>query len=101
MSITRGLATINGTNMTAANTQSVNQDNNFLIGNVTNGSSTPFSTGFIGQWKWAKLYSNDVLIRDFIPAKDQNGVGFMFDKVSHTIYDNAGTGSFDYGQAIH
>lgn len=47
-----------------------------------------------------KIYDNSILIRDFIPAIDSNNVGFMFDRVTHTIYDNAGSGSFTYGSNI-
>jgi len=49
---------------------------------------------FKGKIYYAKLYNNGTLVRDFLPAIDSNGVGFMLDKVTHTIYDNAGTGSF-------
>ena len=45
---------------------------------------------------YCKIWNNDVLVRDYIPAIDENGVGYMFDRVSHTIYDNAGTGAFKY-----
>lgn len=45
-----------------------------------------------------KFYDNGNLICDFIPCKDENGVGFMLDRVSHTIYDNVGTGNFTYGK---
>ena len=51
---------------------------------------------FIGKIYSTKLYDNNVLVRDYIPAVDENGVGFMFDRVSHTIFDNAGTGAFCY-----
>ena len=51
---------------------------------------------FIGKIYSTKLYENDVPIRDLIPAVDENGVGFMFDRVSHTIFDNIGTGVFKY-----
>lgn len=44
----------------------------------------------------ARYYDNDILVRDYIPAVDENGIGFMFDRVSHTIFDNAGTGAFCY-----
>ena len=51
---------------------------------------------FIGNIYWCKIWENNVLIRDYVSAIDQNGVGFMFDKVTHTIFDNAGTGNFAY-----
>lgn len=47
-----------------------------------------------------KHYKNDELIISLIPAKDENGVGFMFDKVNRTIYDNAGTGAFITGPEV-
>lgn len=51
---------------------------------------------FIGNLYSCTIKDNNVLVRDYIPAIDENGVGFMFDRVSHTIYDNAGTGTFGY-----
>ena len=43
-----------------------------------------------------KIYEVNTLVRDYKPAIDENGVGFMFDRVTHTIFDNAGTGYFKY-----
>ena len=44
----------------------------------------------------SKWWDGDKLILDFKPAIDENGVGFMFDRVSHTCFLNAGTGVFKY-----
>jgi len=49
---------------------------------------------------YCKIFNNDVLVRDYIPCKDENGVGFMFDKVTHTVYLNAGTGDFAFGKTL-
>lgn len=49
------------------------------------------------QLCYCKIFDNDTLVRDYIPAHDENGVGFMFDRVTHTIFDNAGNGEFLYG----
>lgn len=46
---------------------------------------------------YAKFWLNNELIRNFQPAYDENDVGFMLDEVEHVIYDNAGSGSFSYG----
>jgi len=43
-----------------------------------------------------KIMDGSILVRDYYPAIDENGVGFIFDKVTHTIFDNAGTGVFKY-----
>ena len=47
-----------------------------------------------------QLYDNDVLVRDFIPVLDKNGVPCMYDKVEGKFYYNAGTGQFIAGPVI-
>lgn len=43
-----------------------------------------------------KLYENDALVRDFIPAKSIfDGIG-LYDKVNEIFYKNNGTGTFLY-----
>lgn len=61
------------------------------------------STQYIGKVKvkGATIKNSGVLVRDFIPCKDENNVGFMFDKVSGTCYLNAGTGAFSVGENKH
>ena len=51
---------------------------------------------FIGEIYDCKIWDNGTLVRDYIPAIDETGKAYMFDRVSHTIYDNAGTGAFSY-----
>lgn len=47
---------------------------------------------------YAKLYQDDVLIHDFLPAKrnSDNIVG-LYDIITNTFYTNNGTGTFLYG----
>ena len=59
-------------------------------------SSNTIDAGGTKRIFTAKYYDNSVLVRDYYPAVDENGVGFMFDRVTHTIFDNAGTGVFSY-----
>ena len=47
-----------------------------------------------------KMWQGSNIVRDYIPAIDSNNVGFMFDRVTHTIFDNKGTGSFNYGSLV-
>ena len=49
---------------------------------------------------YCKIWNNNVLVRDFIPVKDENNVGYMLDKVSHTLYNNKGTGNFSVGDEL-
>lgn len=42
------------------------------------------------------VYLHDALVLDLIPVKD-NGVGYMYDKVSGQLFGNSGSGSFILG----
>ena len=42
----------------------------------------------------ARYYFKDVLVADFVPAKDYRGIKFMYDKVSKKEFHNKGTGTF-------
>ena len=46
---------------------------------------------------FCKIWDDGTIVRDYIPVKDENNVGYMFDKLNHTLYANAGTGSFVVG----
>jgi hypothetical protein len=48
-------------------------------------------------WKY-KHSRNGVLICDFIPVLDKNGVACMYDKVTKQFFYNKGTGKFLYGE---
>ena len=54
--------------------------------------------GAIGQYLRGRIYyykySDGTNTVDMYPAIDENDNYFMFDKVSHTCYNNAGSGSF-------
>ena len=47
-----------------------------------------------------KMWQGLNLVRGYIPCKDENGIGYMFDTISHSLYSNAGTGSFIVGDKI-
>lgn len=61
-------------------------------GNVTN----PISARLYS----AKIYDNDVLVRDFVPVLDSDGVACLYDKVYNKCYYNAGSGAFSAGSEI-
>lgn len=95
ISITRGLVIINNEQIINQNTESVNQNYNFLIGNFSN-AGTPFTNGFIGKFYWFKIYNNNQLVRDFIPVR-KGTTGYLYDKVSGNLFGNSGTGDFVLG----
>lgn len=48
---------------------------------------------------FCKLWNpaDGTLVRDYIPCKDENDIGFMFDRLSGECYLNSGTGDFTFG----
>ena len=62
------------------------------------GTTATSANGLHNVISFCKLWNptDGSLVRDFKPAIDENGVGFMFDTVSHTCYLNQGTGAFKY-----
>ena len=54
-------------------------------------------TGGTAQIYYCQIYDNDVLVRDFWPCWDQDGVLCLYDKVGKKYYYNAGTGEFKGG----
>lgn len=42
---------------------------------------------------------NGALVRDYIPVR-KDGVGYLYDRVSKTLFGNAGTGAFLYGEDV-
>lgn len=47
-----------------------------------------------------KIYDNGVLVRDYIPAKDKNDVGGLFDKVNMEFVYSSGASQFAAGPEI-
>ena len=47
-----------------------------------------------------QIWNNNTLIRDFVPAFDENGTVCMYDKVTKQFFYNAGTGDFIAGPVI-
>lgn len=45
------------------------------------------------------IYENDVPIRNYVPAKDDNDIACLFDKLSRTfLYDATSANTFEYGE---
>ena len=70
-----------------------------LFGLVSGGSYSLGNSGI--KIYYFQIYDNDILVRDFIPVLDKDGVPCMYDKVEERkFYYNAGTGQFIAGPVI-
>lgn len=71
----------------------------FQLGNANNvwwTNNNPLS-GYLYSYK---LYKNNILVRNFVPCINPSNVVGLFDLVSGTFYDNAGTGTFIAGEKV-
>ena len=91
--------TVNGskTNITTTTTFTSPELYMFDVQGANTSTSGTGNRKLVGKIYCCKIWDNGTLVRDFIPVKDENNVGYMFDKVTHTLYANAGTGSFVVG----
>lgn len=67
----------------------------WLLGSNTAGKASPSKSGT--RLHSCKIYDNDVLVRDFIPCKQEDGSIGLYDIVNKLFYKNAGTGAFISG----
>ena len=65
------------------------------VGTMTSG------TFAYAECYYFRIYDNDVLVKDFIPAIDEDNTAYMFDRISHTIHSNKGSGTFSYGEKVY
>ena len=83
---------LNGSTVTSTNSNPNTNTSKLRIFNYS-----PQTSSTKGRLYWFKIYSNNVLIYDFIPVR-KNGVGYLYDKVSGQLFGNANSsGSFTYG----
>ena len=92
-------ATIELTFDNSGGTATINGETVYRRNSVTQSALTIFSapTGtYKGRYKlWScEVYQNDVLVRDFVPAKNPSNVIGMYDTVSGQFFTNSGTGDF-------
>ena len=80
----------------------------YLDGNVTKFSAQGFTANGnleifhcrdrfgIFQLYYLKIYENNVLVRDFIPALDNNNIVCLYDTIENIFYYNIGSGDFSF-----
>ena len=88
---------VNGTRVVSG-TDTVNNTNNMWMFGTNNGS---LQYPFKGKAYYAMVWENDVLVRNFIPAKNSSNVVGMYDTVSGTFFTNSGSGNFTAGPELN
>lgn len=59
-----------------------------------------FGNGITGNVYSMKIYTNNVIIRDFVPCINASGEVGLYDLVNSAFYGNAGTGMFTAGPVV-
>ena len=100
VSLINRVATLNdGTTYTVPSYTFTESNNIYLFGLNNNG--TLAQTGLGCRIYNAKLYVNSNVVADFVPVKrNSDNVLGMYDTVSGTFFENAGTGTFTAGNEI-
>ena len=73
---------LNGTITTAPVSQWT--ANNWTIGFNANKSASPSSAASVNQFEYLRIYDKWILIRNYVPCKNSNGVYWMYDLVNET-----------------
>lgn len=95
--IANGYVNVNGTEYTETPVESFGNANTFCLGRiVTSGGSNSSAA----KYYKCKLWENNVLVFDGVPAKNANDVIGMYDLVSGQFFTNAGTGDFTAGDPV-
>ena len=68
------------------------EQNMFIFGGNSNGTLAESGSGY--RLYAFQIYDNGTLVRDFIPAKNNEGTIGLYDLVNDVFYTNAGTGTF-------
>lgn len=83
--------------LTATYTTFASPVNMYIFNNNNNGS---LSGGSSAKLYNCSIYDNGVLIRNFIPCKNESGTVGLYDSVNNQFYQNAGSGTFVAGPEI-
>ena len=73
---------------------------NTLIFGITGYDGTFTASKTTVRFYYFQIYDDGTLVRDFVPVKN-NGVGYLYDKVSGQLFGNANSsGAFTYGNEV-
>lgn len=99
MDLNKGVCVLNGNILYTFSSRTFSNNYSIYLFSTNNGGTYVNAVNVGLKIFSAKIYSNDVLVRDFIPVR-VGVVGYMFDKVSGQLFGNQGTGNFILGNDV-
>lgn len=86
---------LNGATYSGRYSEAINKDYSlFLFANNISGTPASFSSLRMTPFQ---IYDNDILVGDFVPCINPDGIVGMYDMVEKIFYGNDGTGTFIAG----
>jgi len=99
--VTNGSASLSvNNNVVATSTGKNNGKHIYLFGSIGTASAVTIDSYNYQVFRYCKIYSGNTLVRDLIPVR-VGQVGYMYDRVSKSLFGNAGSGNFKLGKDIH
>ena len=92
--------TIDNTVVSTYTKSSVSYTQTQLLFNMHKADGTTYNGASVKIYS-CKIYNNNVLVRNFIPAKNSSNAVGMYDLVNNVFYTNQGTGTFTAGPEIY
>ena len=91
--------TLDGVRVSISNTSQSTNNSNIALFNrsVVNPYTVKRDIGL--KYEYVKFMDNGVLVRDYIPVR-VGTTGYLYDKVSGTLFGNIGTGNFILGNDV-
>lgn len=101
--VTGNYAKVNGTEYTATSATEYYPTHSFLIGAVWTTSASGITIpSFTGRFYYGQLLNTNTreLYKDYIPVINEQGIGLLFDRVSHTLLQTSVGTITSYGRRI-
>jgi len=69
------------------------------IGLIPDSTAYPTQGNFTGRFYKMRIWDGTTLVRDFVPCRIGT-TGYLYDRVSQTLFGNIGTGEFVLGPDV-
>lgn len=100
ITLTNGNVTLTDLDSGIFSTKLADTPPNVTLGLGANNNPDGILAPSFAKFYSCKLYSSGTLVRDFIPVR-VGQTGYLYDRVSQTLFGNQGSGNFKLGKDIH
>lgn len=92
---------VDGTAFNTSTAQSFTGTASIFLLSINNGGTALTAYPTTAKIYSCRIYDNDAMVRDFVPAENDDGMIGLYDKVNAEFYGNVGTGAFIGGEPLN